>query len=859
MLGRGSTVNTSCRPNVLNSDRTVLLPLGQTVLRHRQAQDHQLNDDGGHQVVLVIPDIGDHRATNETIQQRHTCVKGTMDASQEQDSVQVDPVPQGEHHTSGEVSPGGVVGADQSISVSVSQPGADASSPGTNLSHLGPGTTLDPEAEIFHVRDRALVHNGKLAADLDSDWREVQHVQAGGTGNSESPLGSVWSEGGPASMSGAEHNHSTSVFQAEPILPFQLEEDISDVLGLAPKQVMKVNRLKDLVVQVPGGQFIDKVLPSPEHHLPTHGRFTPDYHIALHNIVSAPGIKANGTSYPSFTPNHLGARIKLPHVQLKIERWRYHLVGYQDVELSQFLEYGFPLGLSSQPDLGSCQRNHGSAYMWYGHVDKFICTEVTEGGLTGPFQQSPWWNTITSPLMTAHKKVKLRRTVYDATFGDKSLNNSTPTDSYLGLPCKYSFPKIEDYKRMILVSGPSAWMWKRDLSRFYLQLPLDPIEYSRVGIIWRGLFFFFLGLAFGLRHSGLQGQKVTDAVAWILRRLGIEDSYLSRPYQVCNYVDDLGGVEATKARATAAFNKLGLLLADLGLSESLKKAEAPTRRITYLGVEFDSEQMTMSVPPDKITEIKSEIGKWARRTTITKKELQSLLGKLFWVAKVVKYARAFMGRLLGQLRSMANDKDNKKVRLLEESKKDILWWHTYLDTFNGISMIVNDEPIPLSFTQLLDSPHDICAGDATPTGGGAWHGKEYWCGDLPQHLQDPLIPIHVKEFLVLIVSAKTWGDTWTGRCMIIYCDNDSVCDTIEYRKPRDPTLLSLLREFLHVVVAKKFFPVVRKIGTKENALADHISRRYDSDAAEKMFETNGLHDMVKIKPRAQFYNMSANW
>ena len=95
--------------------------------------------------------------------------------------------------------------------------------------------------------------------------------------------------------------------------------------------------------------------------------------------------------------------------------------------------------------------------------------------------------------------------------------------------------------------------------------------------------------------------------------------------------------------------------------------------------------------------------------------------------------------------------------------------------------------------------------------------------------------------------------------MIIYCDNDSVCDTIEYRKPRDPTLLSLLREFLHIVVAKKFFPVVRKIGTKENALADHISRRYDSDAAEKMFETNGLQDMVKIKPRAQFYNMSANW
>ena len=218
-----------------------------------------------------------------------------------------------------------------------------------------------------------------------------------------------------------------------------------------------------------------------------------------------------------------------------------------------------------------------------------------------------------------------------------------------------------------------------------------------------------------------------------------------------------------------------------------------------------------------------------------------------------------MGRLLAQLRSMADDKDSKKVKLHDESRKDILWGRTYLDTFNGISMIVNDDPIPLSFSQLLDSPHDICAGDATPTGGGAWHGKEYWCGDLPEHLKDPRIPIHQKEFWTMIVSAKLWGDTWTGRCIVIYCDNDSVCDTVTYKKPRDPTLLSLLREFLHVVVTKKFFPVVRKIGTKENVLADHISRRYDEKAAEQIFREHGLYDMEVVKPKAQFFNLSASW
>ena len=111
------------------------------------------------------------------------------------------------------------------------------------------------------------------------------------------------------------------------------------------------------------------------------------------------------------------------------------------------------------------------------------------------------------------------------------MNNATPSDLYMGQPTQYTFLKIEDYKEMIIAAGVGCYMWKRDLARFFLQLPLDPTEYHRVGVIWRGLFFFFPGLAFGLRHSGLGGQRVTDAVSWILRGLGREEED-ENPYQV---------------------------------------------------------------------------------------------------------------------------------------------------------------------------------------------------------------------------------------------------------------------------------------------------------------------------------------
>ena len=804
----------SQRPSDHKSVRTVQFTLGRTVLQGQQAHDlHQLGNSEPDHLVQSNEDSTQHSQSEVTLETYQSNLSNAGDVSQ------VVAVQYGDN----------------------------------------PNAGLNPQAEEFTARDPVLVHKGRLYPNLDDDWTHVQRVGAGGVGDSQPRGSNVW-DSAVISTPVEREAHSANSNLQQPVndLPFHLVDDIPDVLGLAPKQVNKMSMLLDMSVETPRGRFVDKALPPSDFELVADRVFTKDYYTALHNITAAPGVRADGTVYPVFTPNHLGARVELPHIKLKLNKWREHLIGYEHAELVQFLQFGFPLGLVTSPDLESCGRNHGSAYMWYRHVDKFISTEVSAGGLTGPFQRAPWWDTTISPLMTAHKKVRSRRTVFDATFGDKSLNNSTPNDTYLGLPCKYSFPKIEDYRNMILKNGPSAWMWKRDLSRFYLQLPLDPVEYKRVGLVWRGLFFFFVGLAFGLRHSGLQGQKVTDAVAWILRGLGREVGN-GEPFQACNYVDDIGGVEKENSRAEASFQALGTLLRELGLTESEEKAVPPTTRITYLGVQFDSVKMTMSVPPEKLTEIKAEIVKWTRRTTINKKELQSLLGKLFWVAKVVKYARVFMGRLLDQLRSLSSHKDTKKVKLNDESRKDILWWGKYLVEFNGISMIVNDDPIPLSYTQLLDSPHEICAGDATPTGAGAWHGKEYWSCALPIHLQDPGIPIHVKEFWTLIVSAKLWGDTWTGRCLVLYCDNDSVCDTVHYRKPRDPTLLSLLREFLHIVVTRKFFPVMRKIGTHENLIADHISRRFDKESSAKIFEENGLYGMVQVQPKSQHFKLSASW
>lgn len=695
-----------------------------------------------------------------------------------------------------------------------------------------------------------------MATNLGQAWNEVQQVAAGGHGPCDTAGVAQWSSG--TVLRKPKYQPRSKLKSAEsllPMLPFMDDPELS-ALPSPAKPVVRATDLPTVEVFIPDATFIDRALPAPSTDLAPHPKFTPAYFVSMGNLVSSSGFDKAGFCYPAGTPNFLGARIPLAHTSLKIERWRHHLIGYEHAELVQHLEYGFPLGISAIQEIETCSRNHGSSYGFYPHIDKFITGEIKRAGLTGPFKEAPWPDLICAPLMTAPKKPDGRRAVFDATYGEKSLNNATPTDTYLGQPCVYTFPKINDFRLMILSMGEDCYLWKRDLARYYLQLPLCPSEFHRVGFVWRGLMFFFISLMFGLRHSGLQGQKTTDAVAWIHRQMGLE-SPEQKTFNIVNYSDDLGGVEKTPEQAQRSFLGLAALFKDLGLAESPSKAHPPSRKMVYLGVHFDTEKMEMSVPTEKLAELKAEIDMWARKTTITRKNLQSLLGRLFWVAKVVKFSRVFMGRLLAQLRDMSSTKDHVKVKLEEQSRRDLLWWSRFLRTYNGVSMIMNEEAIPLTLEQLIDTPDKVCAGDSTPSGLGAWHSREYWSQLVPSHLRG--FPIHILEFWAVIVSCKIWGESWSGKVIQIFTDNDAVADVITYEKPKDPAMLSLLREFIFIVCEKKFVPVLRKISTEDNHLADHISRRFDHDAAALLFEAHGLHDMRLITAPDTFFKLSEAW
>jgi len=241
--------------------------------------------------------------------------------------------------------------------------------------------------------------------------------------------------------------------------------------------------------------------------------FSKSYFVDLHNYVSSFGV-----------PNYKGARIPLAHNNIIVSKFRDYLTKfeYPHSHLLQSIEFGFPLGLWTDAYLMPCSKNHSSAYSHFSFVDKFISTELENLGLTGPFDTAPWEAVMLSPIMTAPKKPNSRRTVFDASFGLYSLNKNTPEKSYHETEYEFTFPKIDNLADIIAQLGPGCFLWKRDLSRFYLQLKIDPFEYNKLGFIWRQKLYLFVSFVWGCRHAGYVGQWLTTAVAFILARLGLE-------------------------------------------------------------------------------------------------------------------------------------------------------------------------------------------------------------------------------------------------------------------------------------------------------------------------------------------------
>ena len=288
------------------------------------------------------------------------------------------------------------------------------------------------------------------------------------------------------------------------------------------------------------------------------------------------------------------------------------------------------------------------------------------------------------------------------------------------------------------------------------------------------------------------------------------------------YIDDYIAV-VPKVKADVAFQRPRTLFQELGLPVNSDKLTPPTKCLTCLGIDVDIEANVLRIAPDKLHEIHQECLQLRQKTHLSKRQYQSLLGKLLYIQKHVKPSRIFVNRILSIFRSHSTA---KRIHLTGEFYHDLDWFITFLPHFNGVTYISKK---PIDDTQTLHL-------DACLTGMGAvWRDRVY-ATPIVQIPNFILTIVHL-EMLNIVIVLRTWAKYWQHTRVVLFCDNLAVVHVVETNRTRDNFLALCLRNIWLLAALHDVEIEVKHIPGKYNLRADVLSRIYsDNSVDEGMLE-----------------------
>ena len=501
---------------------------------------------------------------------------------------------------------------------------------------------------------------------------------------------------------------------------------------------------------------------------------------------------------------------------LHIPAWRDRLTSYHDKQLCDFLEFGWPIGYTKSSPPQSSSKNHGSALARPDIIDAFLAKECSLGATCGPFSANPLATPlITSPLQIATSRSGKPRVVLDLSFpAGSSINSGIPKDTYLNEPFSLRLPGTDALQALIRIKGRGCHLFKKDLSRAYRQLRVDPRDYSYLGFTHNGRLYFDIAPPFGLHSATMMCQRTTSAVTFMFSSLG---------FACTNYIDDFGGAEVP-ANSTQAFTALDHLLLDLGLQSSPDKDSPPSTSMVFLGVLFNTDDMTISVTPERVSDLLSQCQAALSTSSLSVANLRSLLGVMSFVTACVRPARIFMNGLLNGLRT------NLHLRfcpISDDLKSDLRWWCTFLPQYNGTSLIKTDP--------WINHPHYLST-DACLTGAGAFFNGFFFHAPFPEPvLAEFGNDINTLELISIMAALKLWGSHLRGQRFILQCDNANSFQALNTGRSRVPGMQACLREIWLLSALHEFELRAEHIPGRENTIADHLSRWHLAPSHEAHF------------------------
>ena len=457
--------------------------------------------------------------------------------------------------------------------------------------------------------------------------------------------------------------------------------------------------------------------------------------------------------------------------------------------------------------LRPCFTNSPSALANPSVVDSILEKEVTEGAMAGPFPRPPIPGMQCSRFSILQKPDKSGwRLLFDLSYP----RGFSVNDGISHEDSSVSYSKLSDVCDEIIKVGKGALLCKFDISRAYRHVPVSRVDRRLLGLSWNGNFYVDLTLSFGGRSCCAIFNKVGDLFTLIFNDLVSHITFW-------HYLDDFIGVCQIDAPGYPALiaRQFATTLdacASMGIPLASSKTVGPTTKLTYLGFELDTIEMTISLPKVKRDAYIEAISAVQGKRSVVKKTLESLLGKLHHASTVIYVGRAFMRSLVNKVSRLPHP--NSFVSLSKAERLNLQWWVRLLTSWNGVTLLDYCD---------WEQVHDFwIASDAAKTEGlGIVHGNSWAYASWPTNAPSN---IAVLEMIALVVGAFLWGHLWKGKSVLFHTDSAAAMFSAESQLPSDLHLAALVRELAILSVTSGFKFKVIHVPGKSNVLPDLLSR-----------------------------------
>ena len=361
---------------------------------------------------------------------------------------------------------------------------------------------------------------------------------------------------------------------------------------------------------------------------------------------------------------------------------------------------------------------------------------------------------------------------------------------------------------------PNAYLAKIDLKHAYRHVPIHPSNFNATGLAWKFsgdnhiTYLYDNKLPFGASKSPEVFHRLTQAVTRMMARRGF--------HTILAYLDDFLIIGDNKHECELAYRELVRLLNELGFCINWDKAVSPTQRLTFLGIEIDTVLRQLILPDSKLCELRAILSETLTKRSITKRDLQSLVGKLNFAARVVFGGRTFLRRIIDVMNTLK--RPHHHTRPTAKLRADLSWWAEFLSVFNGVSFFVNSEPVG----------SEEFSTDACPIGGGGFFQGDWfyinWEIDFPDLTK---AHINLKETFTVLAALERWKHQLRNNWIVVRSDNQTTISALNKGTSHNPQVMKWLRKIFWLSATYNFRVTARYIPSKANTVADAISRLHD--------------------------------